>query len=713
MGVRSALLIGTTAYDDQTLSGLKAPAADVQALAEVLRAPDIGGFEVEVLIDRASSELMLQIARFFAKRLPDDVLLFYFSGHGVLDDVRELHLAAKNTEREILSASAVSSSFVRSQMERSKAKSQIVLLDCCHGGAFNAGAKGAGLGEIVDTESVFGIGTPGQGRVILTASSSTQYAFDGETLVGQPNLSLFTHYIVEGLRTGEADQNGDGQITGDELFEYVNARVQAAAPTQKPTSLIKKDYGEIVLGRSAIIRPSLDLIPPSIVTALKSASGFERRGAIMSLLDLVKALPPQGIAAARQILQQIAEEDDSVMVRRDAGMALTAIPVPTASTVAAPATRPPVPGTWPPAAGTWPPVAVTRAPVAGTWAPTPASVARPTAATSVQAGSAGQPVQAGAPRTTAIRSSGPSSEFPRAGRPWKKLVSRVALGVVLGSLAAVVGAVSKSNTARDRAEHAGQAGASGGASAEGAGANGDRMGEQPGQPLRAGAGSVVDVDREAQELYEQQALPILGQYAGPIHGCLDRGHFKLADDKAVLHWTVSDTGSVSEVTIEGDVMPDGVETCLKRVVRGSPLPVPPSSDIKLPYNLPPRSSRLAGRTGDSPASEARRLSPAEREAIEVFVAGRYEDALNSYAKLYAETLNPTYLRNIGRCYQRLRRPDSAIEKFRDYLAGGKDITTGDRAEVMGYIREMEDLRERQNQPTVKAPDVGAPLQRPN
>ena len=50
--------------------------------------------------------------------------------------------------------------------------------------------------------------------------------------------------------------------------------------------------------------------------------------------------------------------------------------------------------------------------------------------------------------------------------------------------------------------------------------------------------------------------------------------------------------------------------------------------------------------------------------------------LELFAKLYAETLQPVYLRNIGRCRQKMREhPDKAIDTFRDYLAkGGKKIS---------------------------------------
>ena len=61
----------------------------------------------------------------------------------------------------------------------------------------------------------------------------------------------------------------------------------------------------------------------------------------------------------------------------------------------------------------------------------------------------------------------------------------------------------------------------------------------------------------------------------------------------------------------------------------------------------------------------------EKKAIQSFAAGRYDEALEIYAKLYADTLNPVYLRNIGRCHQKLKQPDKAIESFRTISTRGR------------------------------------------
>jgi hypothetical protein len=99
----------------------------------------------------------------------------------------------------------------------------------------------------------------------------------------------------------------------------------------------------------------------------------------------------------------------------------------------------------------------------------------------------------------------------------------------------------------------------------------------------------------------------------------------------------------------------------------------------------------------------------EKKAIQSFAAGRYDEALESYAKLYADTLNPVYLRNIGRCHQKLKQPEKAIESFHDYLQKGKNISADETAEINGYIKEMEALRDEQARQAAPPPGP-APVQ---
>jgi tetratricopeptide (TPR) repeat protein len=103
----------------------------------------------------------------------------------------------------------------------------------------------------------------------------------------------------------------------------------------------------------------------------------------------------------------------------------------------------------------------------------------------------------------------------------------------------------------------------------------------------------------------------------------------------------------------------------------------------------------------------------ELQAREAFAAGRYQEALDLYAKLYAEKLHPNYLRNIGRCYQDLGEPDRAINSFRDYLRKAK-VSADERKEVEGFISEMEELKKKQERDKQAAVPVAAapPTEKP-
>jgi tetratricopeptide (TPR) repeat protein len=95
----------------------------------------------------------------------------------------------------------------------------------------------------------------------------------------------------------------------------------------------------------------------------------------------------------------------------------------------------------------------------------------------------------------------------------------------------------------------------------------------------------------------------------------------------------------------------------------------------------------------------------EVEARKAFAAGKYQEALDLFTDLYAAKPHPTYLRNVGRCYQNLKQPEKAINAFRDYLRQAKDLKTAERNEVNGFIAEMEALQKQQK---VEAAALAAP-----
>jgi uncharacterized caspase-like protein len=248
MSRKLALIIGNSQYQDPRLAQLVTPQEDVNDLADVLRAPDIGGFdEVKALVNESDANIRLSLEDFFADKKPDDLLVVYFSGHGVRDEQGSLFLAVNNTRATRLRATAIPSEYITDEMDRSRSKRQVLILDCCHSGAFAQGSK-ALTGENAGTGPAFeGLG---YGRVVLTATDATQYAWEGDQVIGQADRSVFTHYLIEGLRTGDADLDHDGTITLDEIYDYVYERVVEATPKQTPGKWSYKQQGDIIIARN-------------------------------------------------------------------------------------------------------------------------------------------------------------------------------------------------------------------------------------------------------------------------------------------------------------------------------------------------------------------------------------------------------------------------------------------------------------------------------
>ncbi|MFI5735230.1 caspase family protein [Kribbella sp. NPDC051587] len=296
MGRRRALLVATYEYEDTGLRQLVSPAQDAEALAVVLEDPAIAGYEVQVLINEPSSRVGEAIDEFYATAERDDLTLLYFSGHGLKDDSGRLYLAMKNTKRERLRFTALPAHMVDEAVNESVARQKLLILDCCYGGAY-AVQQLAKADTAVDTKAELG----GRGRIVLTATESTQYAFEGAKVHGQASQSVFTRCIVEGLRSGAADLNADGDITADELYQYTYDAVVAEQPNQRPKQIAD------VQGRTVIAANPHWELPPRIISDLESPA--HRDAALQQLGLLLEATNDRVRRTARAKLVELLDND--------------------------------------------------------------------------------------------------------------------------------------------------------------------------------------------------------------------------------------------------------------------------------------------------------------------------------------------------------------------------------------------------------------------
>ncbi|MBE0670424.1 MAG: caspase family protein [Anaerolineales bacterium] len=306
-GNRYALVIGTSNYLDENFRSLNSPSVDAQRFASVLQNADIGAFtHVELMLDKNKHEIEQAIEQFYDNKQRDDLLLLYYSGHGIKSSDGKLLLTASNTTYKALRATSVQDRFVKESMNNSASERQILILDCCFGGAIVEGAKSDNIvGQSVDALAYFQ--SMGHGRAIIAASDRMQYAIDGTNIQGKIENSLFTRHLIEGLEKGDADRDNDGRIDIRELYDYIYKNIR-----HKQTPVLDAQLeGEIVVGINPKRKIKPAELPEDIKNAIRSKDVVSRIGAVSVLEQYL--IENHGIRtveeAVRVSLQKLMKDD--------------------------------------------------------------------------------------------------------------------------------------------------------------------------------------------------------------------------------------------------------------------------------------------------------------------------------------------------------------------------------------------------------------------
>jgi Caspase domain len=223
-GNRHALLIANAQYDHPELKSLSNKRSILQLFKSVIERPDIGGYQTQVLVDQPKKAVEWAIDRILTDGDRNDTVLIYYDGHGLKGENGNLYFCVSDTVPMYLASTAVSAGWLIEQMENSRIYSKIVLLDCCFAAAFDRGHGLRGRGN----------------QVVIATADAMQFAFEDAGINSKPSGSHFLQILTEGLETGDADFDGDGQVTADELFTYVVKRLRIMDSPQRP---IKWTYG--------------------------------------------------------------------------------------------------------------------------------------------------------------------------------------------------------------------------------------------------------------------------------------------------------------------------------------------------------------------------------------------------------------------------------------------------------------------------------------
>lgn len=244
-GNRWAVLVGVDEYDDITHYGqLHVCVNDVRAIHNQLID---GGFEPDRImqlpdadVSPLRSEILVTLKAVAIATEPDDLLVFYYSGHG--DEFNGAsYLVTQDGRRLVLNDTAISISRITQIMKESAARAKVLIIDACHSGA-DIGNKGP---RTMSEEFIRQVFEEAEGIAIFASCQKNQLSYEWRS----NNQSVFTHYLLKAL-AGEADRDKKGFVTVQDVNRYVTNGVKLWSSKHKVIQTPSLQYtvsGDIIL----------------------------------------------------------------------------------------------------------------------------------------------------------------------------------------------------------------------------------------------------------------------------------------------------------------------------------------------------------------------------------------------------------------------------------------------------------------------------------
>lgn len=247
-----ALLIGVSEYGPG-LNQLPVALKNIEAMQQVLQQKNMGGFDEVKTLANPNPPLMREaIENFISKHTDQDLLLLFFSGHAVLDNRGKLYFATSITpntsKEELIRVTAFPASLVNEIISKSLCKQQVVILDICLNGEFAKEIEAKDGNKTTIKEQL-----GGEGRVTLACSGAIEYSLQKV----EASTSVYTHYLVEGIETGAADQDNDNWISVNDLHKYISRKLRESAPAIQSEFHCNEAGNPILLAKVQVNNPKL------------------------------------------------------------------------------------------------------------------------------------------------------------------------------------------------------------------------------------------------------------------------------------------------------------------------------------------------------------------------------------------------------------------------------------------------------------------------
>ncbi len=232
-----ALVIGIQKYGGNGFSDLKKPAADAEAIAQILekhgdfvkvkRSPSRWNQEknsYEIAETKLDGKTLEQEITEFFEQVGNNEALIYFSGHGYQIEKlgnKKGYLVTSNCTTETVATHGIALDDLNNLILRTELSSLVVLLDCCHAGS---------LLEKNLISSSLTVFNSKQNYFFATACRSHEKAYEGE------EYSIFTDAVLKALKS-------PGRVRTTKLNQIISEDLRTQG--QEPVFLNKG--GDIIL----------------------------------------------------------------------------------------------------------------------------------------------------------------------------------------------------------------------------------------------------------------------------------------------------------------------------------------------------------------------------------------------------------------------------------------------------------------------------------
>jgi WD40 repeat protein len=255
--------VGSSKFSDKSFD-LNYASKDARDVEKLFRSES--GFNkvyTKVLLDQEVTKTSIsQLNQFYSSATENDVVVFFFAGHGILDASLNYFLSTYDIDFGNPSVNGIPYSMIDNLMEGTNSRKKLLFVDACHSGEVDKAeseiqvasnlqtdeqikfrtvgtttlqsTNKLGLKNLLEvTKNLFADLRKSNGATVISSAGGAEYAMEG----AEWKNGIFTYSLLKGIKKKEADLNHDNQITVAELRKYLFAEVpKLTGGKQSPTS---------------------------------------------------------------------------------------------------------------------------------------------------------------------------------------------------------------------------------------------------------------------------------------------------------------------------------------------------------------------------------------------------------------------------------------------------------------------------------------------